>query len=386
MKKLTVEPDFLVGRTLAKGLVNKETGEVVANANDEVTEAALKKILDADIEEVKTLYTNDLDQGPYISQTLRVDETTDALNAQVAIYRMMRPGEPPTEDAVKTLFNGLFFSEDRYDLSAVGRMKFNRRVGRDELTGADDAVERRHRRGDQDPGRAAQRPRRDRRHRPPRQPPRAFRGRARGEPVPLGPGARRARGARAPLAGREREPDAARPDQREAGIGGDQGVLRLAPAVAVHGPDQPALRDHAQAPHLRAGPGRPHARARRLRGARRAPDPLRPRLPDRDPGRPEHRPHQLAGALRAHQRLRLHRDAVSPREGRQGHQGHRVPVGDRGRQVRDRPGERRARPRRQVRRRAGLLPPPQRVHALRPGQDRVHRRGALRRSCRWPLR
>jgi DNA-directed RNA polymerase subunit beta len=136
MKKLTVEPDFLVGRTIAKALVNKETGEVVANANDEITEAALKKILEANIEEVKTLYTNDLDQGPYISQTLRVDESTDALNAQVAIYRMMRPGEPPTEDAVKTLFNGLFFSEDRYDLSAVGRMKFNRRVGRDELTGA----------------------------------------------------------------------------------------------------------------------------------------------------------------------------------------------------------------------------------------------------------
>ncbi len=136
MKKLSVEPDFLLGRTLAKGLVNKETGEVVANANEEITEAALKKILDSGVEEVKTIYTNDLDQGPYISQTLRVDESTDALNAQVAIYRMMRPGEPPTEDAVKTLFNGLFFSEDRYDLSDVGRMKFNRRVGRDELTGA----------------------------------------------------------------------------------------------------------------------------------------------------------------------------------------------------------------------------------------------------------
>jgi DNA-directed RNA polymerase subunit beta len=135
MKKLTVEPDFLIGRTLAKSLVNKETGEVAANANDEITEALLKKILDAGIEEIKTLYTNDLDQGPYISQTLRVDETTDALNAQVAIYRMMRPGEPPTEDAVKTLFSGLFFNEDRYDLSDVGRMKFNRRVGRDELTG-----------------------------------------------------------------------------------------------------------------------------------------------------------------------------------------------------------------------------------------------------------
>jgi len=67
---------------------------------------------------------------------LRIDETVDALNAKVAIYRMMRPGEPPTEDAVNSLFNALFFSEDRYDLSAVGRMKFNRRVGREELTGA----------------------------------------------------------------------------------------------------------------------------------------------------------------------------------------------------------------------------------------------------------
>jgi DNA-directed RNA polymerase subunit beta len=135
MKKLAVEPDFLLGRTLARNLVNRETGEIVANANEEITETLLRKIADAGIEELQTIYVNDLDQGPYISQTLRVDETVDQMNAQVAIYRMMRPGEPPTEEAVKTLFNGLFFSEDRYDLSAVGRMKFNRRVGRDELTG-----------------------------------------------------------------------------------------------------------------------------------------------------------------------------------------------------------------------------------------------------------
>ena len=91
---------------------------------------------EAGVDKIQTIYTNDLDQGPYISQTLRIDETADQMAAMVAIYRMMRPGEPPTEDAVKTLFNGLFFSEDRYDLSAVGRMKFNRRVGRTELTGA----------------------------------------------------------------------------------------------------------------------------------------------------------------------------------------------------------------------------------------------------------
>ena len=120
----------------AQNVIDKESGEIIANANDEITEELLKKLTDAGIDKIQTIYTNDLDQGPYISQTLRIDETVDQMAAKVAIYRMMRPGEPPTEDAVKTLFNGLFFSEDRYDLSAVGRMKFNRRVGRAELTGA----------------------------------------------------------------------------------------------------------------------------------------------------------------------------------------------------------------------------------------------------------
>ena len=135
MKKLAVEPDFLLGRTLAQRPGQQGDRRDRRNANEEITEILLKKMTDAGVEEIQTIYTNDLDQGPYISQTLRIDETVDQLNAQVAIYRMMRPGEPPTEEAVKTLFNGLFFSEERYDLSDVGRMKFNRRVGRDELTG-----------------------------------------------------------------------------------------------------------------------------------------------------------------------------------------------------------------------------------------------------------
>ncbi|HEX7812463.1 MAG TPA: DNA-directed RNA polymerase subunit beta [Burkholderiales bacterium] len=135
LTKIGVTDDFLIGRTLGHSLVNKETGEIVATANDEVTEDLLKKIVEAGVDTIETIYTNDLDQGPYISQTLRTDETADQMAAQVAIYRMMRPGEPPTEDAVRTLFNGLFYAEERYDLSAVGRMKFNRRVGRDELTG-----------------------------------------------------------------------------------------------------------------------------------------------------------------------------------------------------------------------------------------------------------
>jgi len=134
--KLAVGDDFLLTRVLAHNVVDKDSGEIIANANDEITETLLGKLQAAGIAKIHTLYTNDLDQGAFISQTLRTDETTDQWTARVAIYRMMRPGEPPTEDAVENLFNGLFFSEERYDLSAVGRMKFNRRVGREELTGS----------------------------------------------------------------------------------------------------------------------------------------------------------------------------------------------------------------------------------------------------------
>jgi DNA-directed RNA polymerase subunit beta len=129
LTKIGVPQEFLIGRVLAHNVVDKESGEVLANANDEVTEEVLKKFTDAGVGKIQTIYTNDLDQGGYISQTLRIDETANQTAAQVAIYRMMRPGEPPTDDAVRTLFQGLFFSEDRYDLSAVGRMKFNRRIG-----------------------------------------------------------------------------------------------------------------------------------------------------------------------------------------------------------------------------------------------------------------
>src|SRR5215467_14090295 len=128
MKRMAVPNEFLLGRSLAHNVVNKETGEILANANDEITDTLLAKFAEAGIEAIKTVYTNDLDQGAYISQTLKIDETADQTAARIAIYRMMRPGEPPTEDAVETLFNGLFYSEDRYDLSAVGRMKFNRRA------------------------------------------------------------------------------------------------------------------------------------------------------------------------------------------------------------------------------------------------------------------
>jgi DNA-directed RNA polymerase subunit beta len=136
VKKWAVPAEFVVGRVLSHDVVDTNTGELVARANDEITEELLTKLAAAGVDKFNTLYTNDLDHGAFISQTLRTDDTADEYAAKVAIYRMMRPGEPPTEDAVNALFGNLFFSEDRYDLSAVGRMKFNRRIGRDELTGA----------------------------------------------------------------------------------------------------------------------------------------------------------------------------------------------------------------------------------------------------------
>jgi DNA-directed RNA polymerase subunit beta len=136
LKTVSVPEDFLQGHVIAKNLIDAETGEIVAKANDEVTDELLKKLRTANIKDIQTLYTNDLDQGAYISQTLRADDTADQLGARVAIYRMMRPGEPPTEDAVEALFQRLFYSADTYDLSKVGRMKFNRRVAREELVGS----------------------------------------------------------------------------------------------------------------------------------------------------------------------------------------------------------------------------------------------------------
>jgi len=134
--QLEVPEDFLLGRILAQNIVDPDTGEIIALANDEISEETIAKFRIGNVKKINTLYVNDLNHGAYISQTLKIDETTDEMNAQIAIYRMMRPGEPPTEDAVKALFAGLFYSPERYDLSVVGRMKFNRRVGRTELTGS----------------------------------------------------------------------------------------------------------------------------------------------------------------------------------------------------------------------------------------------------------
>jgi DNA-directed RNA polymerase subunit beta len=128
---LQVAPDYLIGQVLAKDVVDPSSGEVVAACNSIVDDELLSKIMEAGLAKIETIYTNDLDCGSFISDTLRADPTTNRMEALVEIYRMMRPGEPPTKDAAENLFNNLFFSPERYDLSPVGRMKFNRRLGRD---------------------------------------------------------------------------------------------------------------------------------------------------------------------------------------------------------------------------------------------------------------
>ncbi|MFO1474743.1 MAG: DNA-directed RNA polymerase subunit beta [Lysobacterales bacterium] len=133
---LAVPDSYLVGRILSHDVVDANTGELLANANDEITDEQLAKFRKAGVQTVGTIWVNDLDRGAYMSNTLRIDPTKTQLEALVEIYRMMRPGEPPTKDAAQNLFHNLFFTFERYDLSAVGRMKFNRRIGRKEVTGA----------------------------------------------------------------------------------------------------------------------------------------------------------------------------------------------------------------------------------------------------------
>ena len=134
--ELEIPSDYIHGRALAKNVVDKKTGEVLVECNAEITEEVMTVLTEAGVNVIETLYTNELDCGPFISHTLRQDSTRNELEALVEIYRMMRPGEPPTKESAENLFQNLFFSADRYDLSGVGRMKFNRRLGREAVVGS----------------------------------------------------------------------------------------------------------------------------------------------------------------------------------------------------------------------------------------------------------
>ena len=256
VNKLDVPRDYVFGEVLAHNVIDKETGELIAEANVEITEELLDLLVEKGIKKINTIFTNDLDHGPFVSDTLRIDPTTNELEAQVEIYRMMRPGEPPTKEAAQNLFNNLFFASDRYDLSAVGRMKFNRRLNRVEEEGEGvlskediidvlkELIDIRNGNGVVD----------DIDHLGNR------RIRCVGE---MAENQFRVGLVRVERAVKERlDPggvrrlDAPGDDQCQTGVRRDQGVLRFQSALPVHGPEQSAVGGDPQTPRLGPGPGR----------------------------------------------------------------------------------------------------------------------------------
>jgi hypothetical protein len=244
-----------------------------------------------------------------------------------AIYKVMRPGEPPTKETAEALFEGLFFDGDRYDLSAVGRVKLNMRLGLDAedtvttlrtediLAVVKELVNLKDGKGEiDDIDNLGNR-----------------RVRSVGE---LLENQYRVGLLRMERAVKERmssvDVSTVMPNDlinAKPAVAAVREFFGSSAAFAVHGPDQPAVRSHPQAPRLGARAGRPDPRARGLRSPRRSPDALWPHLPDRDAGRPEHRPDQLAVDLRAGQQVRLHRNPVPQGHRRQGDQGRRLPLG-----------------------------------------------------------
>jgi DNA-directed RNA polymerase subunit beta len=124
-----VSDEELLGRFLAKDYINEETGEILAEAGDEVSETMLQALGEAGVKELVTLAIDHINVGPYIRNTLAADKNSSREDALIDIYRVMRPGEPPTLETAEAMFHGLFFDGERYDLSAVGRVKMNSRLG-----------------------------------------------------------------------------------------------------------------------------------------------------------------------------------------------------------------------------------------------------------------
>ena len=345
LKTLLLGTDALVGKFLARDAVNYETGEIYAEAGDELDPEVIAVLEGQGFTTIDILDIDHVTVGAYIRNTLKVDKNANREEALFDVYRVMRPGEPPTVEAAENMFKSLFFDSERYDLSAVGRVKMNMRL---ELDCPDDVrvlrkedvlevlktiVGLRDGRGEiDDIDNLGNR-----------------RVRSVGELLENQYRVGLLRMERAikerMSSGRYRHGDAARPDQRQAGRRRGARILRLQPALAVHGPDQPSVRDHPQAPSLGARAGRSDPRARGLRSPRRSPHPLRPHLPDRDAGRPEHRPDQLAGHPRAGQQVRLHRKPLPLDRRRQDHRQRGLYVGHGRGEALHRPGQHQARER-----------------------------------------
>ncbi len=254
----------LEGAYTATDVVDPETGEVILEANEPLEPRFLVQAQEKNVELIEVFFPEKDEVGPVLSQTLKKDPIRTHEEALIEIYRRLRPGDPPTLESSRSLFENMFFNPQKYDFSRVGRLKLNTKLKLntpldEKILHPQDFYEviKYLLKLKQEPGER-------RRHRSPRQPARALGRRAPREPVPHRSGAHGAgdQGEDVRLPGNG-DRHAARPDQREAGHGGDSRVLRVVAALAVHGPDQPALGDHAQAASLRARAGRSLAGARR---------------------------------------------------------------------------------------------------------------------------
>ena len=184
---------------MANDIINEETGAIYVEAGDELTweldkdgevkGGTLKTLLDNGITEIDVLDIDGVTVGPYIRNTMAADKNWNRETALHDIYRVMRPGEPPTYDTASALFDQLFFDSERYDLSAVGRVKMNMRLQLDAPRYPAHAAPRRYRGLCAWSGGTARRQGRGGRYRPPGQPPRSIRGRADGKPVSRRPAA-----------------------------------------------------------------------------------------------------------------------------------------------------------------------------------------------------
>ena len=241
LKALRASDADLYGQYIADDLYNPQTGEIYAEAGEEITEKSLAQLLETGFSELPVLDIDHINIGAYIRNTLKVDKNSSREDALFDVYRVMRPGEPPTIESAEAMFQSLFFDSERYDLSAVGRVKMNMRLDLDAPDTQRTLAQGRHPGGGEGAGESARRPWRDRRHRPSRQPPRALGRRIDGEPIPHWPPAHGARDQGAHVVGRDRHDHAAGSDQRQAGGRRGARVLRLVATVAVHGSDQSAL-------------------------------------------------------------------------------------------------------------------------------------------------
>ncbi len=310
LKNLIIPTEEIFGRFSAYDLINEKTGEIYVEAGDEISAENLEiarqgRRRPARAARHRLCQHRSLD--PQHAEGRQVGRRRQRAGRHLSRHAPRRAADP--RDRGRAVLRPVLRSRA---LRPLGRRPgqaqhapWPRRRGH-----RHHAAPRGHPRGRPGAGEPQGRQGRDRRHRQSRQPPRPLGRRAAREPVSRRPAAHGARGEGADELGRRVDGHAERPDQRQAGGRRGARILRLVAAVAVHGPDQPAVGSHPQAPRFGARAGRPDPRARRLRSPRRPPDPLWPHLPDRDPGRPEHRPDQLARQLQPGQQVRLHRDAV----------------------------------------------------------------------------